>query len=170
MRAGVRDSPCVATTSTEAGEISLKPEGIGSSAYEDFVMSSLSLALGVEAQTWVRRPDGIALDAEGSLPLVPGVLWCSAAGDPILVIDARDNATSLGAVGDVLRVLSYCITLGLKRGVLVRDGAIRASHVFPAVEIEVFVEPLAATGTAPEVAARVRDLAERLRHMTDKAG
>lgn len=159
----------VATTSTDAGEISLKPEGIGSGDYEDFVMSSLPLALGVEAQTWVRCPDGIALDAEGSLPLVPGALWCNAAGNPILVIDARDKATTLGEVGDVLRVLSYCIALDLKRGVLVRDGAIRASHVFPAVEIEVFVEPLASTGTAPEVAARVRDLAERLRHLTENA-
>jgi len=160
----------MAMTSRHESETSLNPERIGGNDYEDFVMYSLSRALGVQARAWVRHPGGIALDAQGSLPLVPGVLRCDSAGSPLLVMDARAKSTTLGEVGDVLRVLSYCVALGLGRGVLIRDGAARAQHAFPAVGVEVFVESLISCGTASEVAGGVRDLAERLRQLTVTAG
>lgn len=160
----------VEITSPCAPEASLNAERSGDNGYEEFVMSSLRRALGVEARAWMQRPEGLALDAGGSLPLVPGVVWCNESGTPVLVVDVRDGSTTLGEVRDAQRVVSYCLALGLKRGVLVRDRAIRTSHVIPAVGVEEFVEPLASTGPPSEVAAEVRDLAERLRQMAKMAG
>ena len=138
--------------------------------FERFVAKSLRRALNLDEQRWMRHPRGLHLDAGAMLPLVPDMVWYDAEGKALLVVDAKYQRASRGGLDDVVQVMSYCLALGLTRGVLVYGEAERGRHVIPRPGIEVYVERLSPDGTVEEIEARVKVLAEGLRWLAATTG
>lgn len=136
--------------------------------FEKFVTTALRGALGLDERTWVRHPRGLSLDTRGVLSLTPDIVWRTTDGKPLLVVDAKYKRTTSGNVDDVVQMMSYCLALGLKRGVLVYGEAGCDRHVIPGPGIEVYVEPLSPDGTVADIEAHVAALAARLRQIAEQ--
>jgi len=138
--------------------------------FERFVVEALRRALRLDERRWVHHPPDLALDQGRRLQLVPDAVWYGADGKAQLVVDAKYKQTDRGSVEDVVQVMSYCLALGAKCGVLVYGEAGRERHVIPGPGIEVHVEELSPDGTVDEVEARVVALARHLEGLPKAAG
>jgi 5-methylcytosine-specific restriction enzyme subunit McrC len=138
--------------------------------FERFVVVALRRALRLDEQRWRHHPPGLTLDHGGRLQIVPDAVWYGPNGKARMVIDAKYKRTVLGGVEDVVQMMSYCLALGTRHGVLVYGDADQGRHRMRHADIEVHVEPLSPDGTREELEERVQDLARRLEVLTQGAG
>jgi 5-methylcytosine-specific restriction enzyme subunit McrC len=131
--------------------------------YENFVVRALEPHVAVAGTRWTHHPAGLHLDEEQVFLIEPDALWATAAGEPLLVVDAKYKTIAQGLVDDAYQMLAYCTALGLRRGVLIYAGATPQRHRIRNTTTEIVIACLDPRGEPAEIEARVATLAAELR-------
>lgn len=134
--------------------------------FEKFVRTALRSALGLTSASWPERsPNGIALDNESRIPLLPDLTWfeggrCVFAGDAKYKRLAPSGAPN----ADLYQLHAYVTALGLPAGLLVYAEGDEAEvmHSVRHAGTRLIVRTLDVDGQPEEVLASVRGVAERV--------
>lgn len=130
--------------------------------YEDFVVFALSNAMASHGG----RADfqtTIWLDEDKRIQMRPDMLWRSATGDPLAVVDAKYKAEQPKGFPehDVYQMLAYCTALGLPEGHLVyaKGNEPSRTHVVVRADIEIHCHALDLSLHPAKLLQRIGELA-----------
>lgn len=142
--------------------------------FEDFVVSGLREALGVDARSFPQNARGRALyfDAVRRVRLEPDLSWwrggrCEFVGD----VKYKKTAGNKGENPDLYQLLAYATGTGLSHGLLVYAAGEGepAIHNVAAVGTKLHVETLDVTGSPDEILGEVSRVASRIEQLRSPA-
>lgn len=130
--------------------------------FEDFVAEGLRESLSLSEGQWRRRPKGLRLDSQEKVVIRPDVVWYSSRHRPLLVMDVKYKTRGRASNDDLYQVLAYCISMGLRAGVLVYVSAAEETFVIRHSGISIHVLCVDPNGSPGEISDRLCTLGDRI--------